>query len=280
MSNFIYVTDKSELYTPGIYSIRNTTSGKIYIGSSKNVYYRIAKHKHMLIKDKHDNPHLQNSFNIHGADKFEVTLVERCSEEELAEKENHWITHHDSKNREKGYNKSDVSSCRGNVVNNKTRSKISKSLMDGNSISMKDRTTGEELRKFDSLFDASEYILAEGKSSAPAFSVRMKISQAAKNKKVLTGYGRAGTRRSAYGYKWEVIPCHVDAERKARRQGELVCGLRLARDRSWAGPPPGPAPRKYAPSGCSRTSASGRPADSTSSGSVWRNSGGWRLPRD
>ena len=67
--------------------IINLINQKFYIGSSKNIYYRIAKHKSRLRKNKHGNSYLQNSINKYGIEKFEVRILETCPEENLLQRE-------------------------------------------------------------------------------------------------------------------------------------------------------------------------------------------------
>ena len=50
----------------GIYQILNIINNKRYIGSSSNLIKRNNRHLDELIKNKHCNLHLQNSFNKHG----------------------------------------------------------------------------------------------------------------------------------------------------------------------------------------------------------------------
>jgi group I intron endonuclease len=64
----------------GVYKITNTKDGKFYIGSSNNIYARIARHKRELIKGIHNNPHLQNAWNKHGADVFSFQILVECDE--------------------------------------------------------------------------------------------------------------------------------------------------------------------------------------------------------
>lgn len=63
---------------------------KKYIGSSKDVYHRLHKHKTQLKKGIHSNPYLQNVWN-----KDNISLVcfmlEECNYEKLIEREQHWI---------------------------------------------------------------------------------------------------------------------------------------------------------------------------------------------
>jgi group I intron endonuclease len=88
----------------GVYRIRNTVNGKVYVGSSVNVRRRIWRHKDHLRKCCHENQHLQNAFNKYGADclSFErvVALKDKLFWEQF------FINNYHSYDKQFGYNKS------------------------------------------------------------------------------------------------------------------------------------------------------------------------------
>lgn len=99
----------------GVYRILNLLNGKVYIGSSAISFKsRWASHISRLKKNRHENAYLQNSWNKHGADNFkfekleEVSHEEHLSKEEFLEallgREQHWLDHYKSYDRDKGYN--------------------------------------------------------------------------------------------------------------------------------------------------------------------------------
>jgi group I intron endonuclease len=75
----------------GIYCIVNTDNQKKYVGSSKNIYQRLQKHRAYLRKNMHENCKLQNSWNKHGEDKFQYYVLEFCPEKKLIEREQFFI---------------------------------------------------------------------------------------------------------------------------------------------------------------------------------------------
>jgi hypothetical protein len=88
----------------GIYAIKNSSNGKIYIGSSKNIHSRWRGHLYLLRKNKHPNKHLQSSWNI---SQFEFIIVEEIknfTELQLLERENYWIKFYKSDQNTFGYN--------------------------------------------------------------------------------------------------------------------------------------------------------------------------------
>lgn len=77
---------------PGIYEIKNTISGVLYIGSSVNMHKRIATHKRELSEGKHKNQKLMRSWIKYGEKAFSFSLVELVSElESLIVREQYWI---------------------------------------------------------------------------------------------------------------------------------------------------------------------------------------------
>lgn len=55
---------------PGIYQIRNTANGKVYVGSAASLRRRWYEHRSHLTRGAHDNRHLQRAWNKHGAEVF------------------------------------------------------------------------------------------------------------------------------------------------------------------------------------------------------------------
>lgn len=88
-----------------IYSITNTTNGKIYIGCTTNKNRRWRRHQTELTNQYHDNEHLQRAWNKDGHNAFVFAIVETCnSHDEMWERECFWISHYQSHLSEKGYN--------------------------------------------------------------------------------------------------------------------------------------------------------------------------------
>lgn len=98
---------------PGIYVIKNSINGKIYVGKSKNCYKRLHQHLTDIRIDErnyNENPHLLNAFKKYGEDNFEYYIVEKFDSDDenleklLADRELFWMKELDSLNKEKGYN--------------------------------------------------------------------------------------------------------------------------------------------------------------------------------
>lgn len=68
----------------GVYKITNIKNGKIYIGSAKRFRERASGHTSSLRKNKHQNKHLQASWNKHGKDAFLFEVLEVVRGDKLA----------------------------------------------------------------------------------------------------------------------------------------------------------------------------------------------------
>lgn len=142
----------------GIYRIKNSINNKIYIGSTKNIEARWAKHKALLRHNKHQNAHLQNAWNKYGENAFIFEVIEECKIEDLINREQFFI---DNLNPE--YNQTAIA---GKVeMTAERRDKLSKSVLKAYKEGRLEGTTkviyqydlrGNYLRSFESLKQAVE----------------------------------------------------------------------------------------------------------------------------
>lgn len=108
----------------GIYSIMNIYNGKIYIGSSKDLYNRLYEHLHLLLRNSAHNKHLQSAWNKYGQECFIYNILELCSEESRFEREQFYMDFMSPE-----YNKTpQVIANFGQTVSQESRDKISKTL--------------------------------------------------------------------------------------------------------------------------------------------------------
>ena len=85
----------------GIYKITNKINQKVYVGQSIHIETRWYQHKQETLKER-SNSKLYQAMREYGIDNFEFEVIEECSEKELNEKEQFWISFYNSfKN---GYN--------------------------------------------------------------------------------------------------------------------------------------------------------------------------------
>jgi len=90
----------------GIYQIRNLLDGKRYIGSSTSLRSRKSHHFSALKANRHENSHLQRSFNKHGVNNFvfEVLCYAEKNQEYLFLLEENFICFYKTNTGDFGYN--------------------------------------------------------------------------------------------------------------------------------------------------------------------------------
>ena len=80
---------------PAIYVIRNSVTGRCYIGSSINPRKRWNEHRSALNNRRHENSHLQRAWWKYGADAFSFTVAEYVDDEsQLATREQAQLEQH------------------------------------------------------------------------------------------------------------------------------------------------------------------------------------------
>ena len=73
---------------PGVYFIKNTRTGKVYVGQSENIRRRAASHIYELKSNKHSSKAMQEDWNSRlSDDEFEFVVACTCDKESLLEKE-------------------------------------------------------------------------------------------------------------------------------------------------------------------------------------------------
>lgn len=97
----------------GIYKIENKVNGKLYVGSSVDIYNRWCQHINGLDSKTHKNKHLISSWHKYGEDEFEFVVIEECGSENLIEREQYWM---DTLKPE--YNKTKIASSRLGMFKN------------------------------------------------------------------------------------------------------------------------------------------------------------------
>lgn len=65
--------------TSGIYQIKHNESGKVYVGSSKNIEGRWRTHRYDLNRNAHHCTHLQHAWNKYSGENFSFSVLEECS---------------------------------------------------------------------------------------------------------------------------------------------------------------------------------------------------------
>ena len=78
--NFYTISSKELSKKSGIYKLSG--GGHIYIGSSKNLYARLAEHRTDLSYKRHSNSFLQRVCDKEGIENMRVDIIEYCAPED------------------------------------------------------------------------------------------------------------------------------------------------------------------------------------------------------
>lgn len=110
----------------GIYQIKNTENGKVYVGSAVNIKQRWRTHKSDLNSSKHHSGKLQNAWNKYGESCFEFSILEYVqSKNDLVSREQEWMSNLNAAG-ENGYNISPTAgNCLGVKHSDETKKKHS-----------------------------------------------------------------------------------------------------------------------------------------------------------
>jgi group I intron endonuclease len=193
----------------GIYKITNNKNKKVYIGSSLKLNDREYKHFWLLRNNKHDNSFLQNSYNKYGESNFDFQLVKLCDPSELVEFENYYIDLFKSNDSEFGFNLCKVNEFRRNTYNDEVKKKLSRYNLQKNSNFNSfylQNILSNEVKTFDNLVDAANYLITTGFTNGNPRQIRMKISQCLRGVKVNNGKnGNGSIRKTCYKHKFKII---------------------------------------------------------------------------
>lgn len=89
----------------GIYSIRNTSSGRVYVGSGEDIRRRWYSHRYLLRNGRHHSRSLQRSWDKHGPQAFQFSILELVPDRSLLiEREQFWIDLLQASSPQKGFN--------------------------------------------------------------------------------------------------------------------------------------------------------------------------------
>lgn len=100
-----------------IYAITCTKNNIVYIGQTVNYLSRVQYHKSKLKRNCHDNPYLQQDYNMYGLNNFIFAVIEdNVPSNKLLVREDYWINYYGGIESDRNYNQE----------NSKTLSKITR----------------------------------------------------------------------------------------------------------------------------------------------------------
>jgi group I intron endonuclease len=100
----------------GIYQIRCTQNGKIYVGSAVNLRARWELHRRLLNMNQHHNPHLQSAWKLYGPANFEFSVLQYVVDNALLATEQAWIERTRCTDRSVGFNIRSYAACGGEAL--------------------------------------------------------------------------------------------------------------------------------------------------------------------
>lgn len=161
----------------GVYTITNLVNGKMIVGSGV-LEDRKKDHFNKLKRNKHCNPHLQNSYNINGKENFVFEVIEEYEHEFCIDFEIYWINLLDTKNPEKGYN-----------INDPKKGNLGRKHTDETKKKISILNKGKQPRLGSSLSDDTKKKISEANSRPRPWLKGISLSQETKDKiaKALTG---------------------------------------------------------------------------------------------
>ena len=90
-----------------VYAIRHNPTGRIYIGSSERVKWRVKEHLHALRKHKSKNPLMQSDFDAYGGD-YSFKKLDTIRNQKEGWKEYFWMLYFKTNDSNFGYNYRDM----------------------------------------------------------------------------------------------------------------------------------------------------------------------------
>ena len=113
----------------GIYAIRNTVTGRVYVGSAIHLWRRWRGHRHHLKHGTHHAAILQRSWAKHGEDAFTFEVLEFVPDKaDLLVREQHWMDALGAAKRKTGMNsRPNASNNLGFKMSAKSRAQLSAS---------------------------------------------------------------------------------------------------------------------------------------------------------
>jgi group I intron endonuclease len=181
----------------GIYLLRNSLNGKVYVGQSVQIEIRFLQHKRSAKRG--DKSHLYDAIRKYGDKAFTCEVLEECEPELFDEKESHWMLVHDCRNPERGYNFMPAGQ-NGRIMDAKMRAILSEK-------SRGYKQTPEAIEKI--------RIAATGKTHTP--ETKAKISAANKGRKVKLESSQATAK--ALAQRWANLTQEEKTEYANKRSG-------------------------------------------------------------
>lgn len=158
-----------------IYQIRNLLNNKIYIGSTVDENRRKSDHFCNLNNNKHCNKHLQNSWNKYGESNFSFEVLEEIEcDENLLEREQHWLDKTKSYKSENGYNAVELA---GNTLGYRHTENSLEKMKTAAAIRKENAESDNKFKMTIKMVNELKYDFSTGKYSYQEIMAKYKISR-------------------------------------------------------------------------------------------------------
>ena len=197
----------------GIYLIKNTVNGKVYVGKTLNFRKRFSKYNYAINhkKVKMINQRFLNSIVKYGVGKFEFSIIEKCKVDDLSDRELYWMLHYNSTDPEFGYNLR-LDSSTGMVTHQLTRDKISKRVKSEYERGLRNpETTSEFFKEFWKNPDNKNKMIKNLKESKSSFFIK----KSPKGDVLKIYFGIEDVVNCNGGYKWQNVYAACNGNKKS-----------------------------------------------------------------
>jgi len=110
----------------GVYVIRNSIDGRVYVGATKELRRRFSTHQQRLKCGTHPNPGLQAFVNHHSIGALSFDLICLCEPHELLATEQFYLDFYQSYQEDLGFNRAALAgTTKGIIFTAESRAKIS-----------------------------------------------------------------------------------------------------------------------------------------------------------
>ena len=189
---------------PGIYLMKNNRNGKVYIGQSMYLDWRLSLHMYMLRKGNHKNAEMQKDYDSDNR-YFSFEVIERCPEDRLDDLEKKYIAAYNADSPDFGYN-IEPGGFHDRKMSEKTKKKLSERFSGGRASFLGKKHTAESLEKMSKAH----------KGVRPSAETRAKMSEAQKNRPPASEHTRKLISEAKSGVNHHYYGKHLSEEHRRK----------------------------------------------------------------
>lgn len=192
-----------------VYVVRNLINGKVYVGQTKNPRNRKASHFYAG-RTGVERP-LYRAMRKYGFENFEFEILEECENDVVNTREEHWVSHFDSNNPDKGYNLTKGGSFIGTRVTSEETKQILREMFSGEKNPMFGTLGGMHGKQHsdvsrERMSKVQKRLFDEGKNRPPDWTGRRHTDDAKRAIGDANSIAQRGKRNSQFGTAWIIHP--------------------------------------------------------------------------